>query len=232
MSITRLTQTLLQVRTVDMQAVAADLFVFRAGITGVPSWINSGLCRQEAVTAFLAGETDHVEEARSDRQGIYAVYHPGILPALLRQGFHVVADQALMVPDPIEAIEAGVPTCILEVCMASHIVYDLAGAPVPSMLQFGYIGTDLDDGHYDLRKVREILVARPDVTFGEDDGIHSVPYHNRRPGRDAAIAFQWNPSAEHYRQVVAACGREAPHPGRLVENALAADLLGLSAARR
>ena len=112
---------------------------------------------------------------------------------------------------------------------------------IPVALTLGYIGFNMDNSAYKLRKAYDILSQRSDIVFMDDDdkfvsskeeAIFSVPHYNRTSARTLCMNVVWRPSQEDYdalwEKCIALSTKEAPFYGRN-EAIFDLDLLGLRA---
>lgn len=68
---------------------------------------------------------------------------------------------------------------------SSHMFFDLNKKPIPVVHQGNYIGANLDNGHYDLVKLREYLLKKKNVISVSE--ILNIPYYNAERGKNKYI---------------------------------------------
>ena len=119
---------------------------------------------------------------------------------------------------------------------------DRHGAFLPVAQEFDYIHARMDNVHYDLKKVVELLSNRNDITFVSDDHevlddkfdfIQQIPSYNATENRWQCLRFYWAPTTDDYRKVMAKVGKKICETGvspmRFFWAAEDLDILGLRA---
>ena len=87
-------------------------------------------------------------------------------------------------------------------------IRDMDEKLIPLPISLNYIAGNLDNKHYDLDKVLEIIKANPSrfVTSGGDDAslikIHNIPYYNADEDRTKYIDCKYLPTDEEYSEYV------------------------------
>ena len=107
-------------------------------------------------------------------------------------------------------IEDNAGTDMLYVLVRTYdfTIRDMDEKLIPLPISLNYIDGNLDNKHYDLDKVLEIIKANPSrfVTSGGADAslikIHNIPYYNADEDRTKYIDCKYLPTDEEYREYV------------------------------
>ena len=108
------------------------------------------------------------------------------------------------------SIEDNTDTDMLYVLVRTYdfTIRDMDEKLIPLPISLNYIDGNLDNKHYDLDKVLEIIKANPSrfVTSGGADAslikIHNIPYYNADEDRTKYIDCKYLPTDEEYREYV------------------------------
>jgi hypothetical protein len=189
-------------RTIETLPVQGDIVAFRderkVGDTVI--FAAQGLATLAAIES-TSGYDEIVPLAR------YSLCHSSV-PEMFHQNTwsHVIDDiyaQSLIYDHPYTHIkEHGADkTVILRINapMDGHN-YDLAGEKIPCGYHFDYMNGHVDNAHYDLEKIEEILLARDDIRFYKE-GSQQIPYYNAENGRTRHLHFLWIPSDEDFAKL-------------------------------
>lgn len=98
----------------------------------------------------------------------------------------------------------------------SNQLQNINGDWLPVAIHFGYISEYMDNAHYDLKKVFEILGQNQNVTIiaenyrpcdahiaeTPDEAIYNIPYYNATQTTNMAMSFLWSPTVEEYRTLM------------------------------
>lgn len=71
------------------------------------------------------------------------------------------------------------------------------GSLIPVGIHFDYTDGMIDNAHYDLTRVLEILSKRDDITW-VDQRVKRIPSYNASETRSQYLEFWWTPSLEQY----------------------------------
>jgi len=137
---------------------------------------------------------------------------------------------------PLTALEAGASEdLVVFLDWSNHQIFTRTKEPLPWAKVFEYISAHIDNGHYDLKKLVEVLTKRDDVVlvpekYG-DSFIQTIPGYNATAARNQTVTFLWQPSVEDYRAMVDECERlGGSYPSTNWRKAVfTLDLLGLRA---
>ena len=107
-------------------------------------------------------------------------------------------------------IEDNAGTDMLYVLVRTYdfTIRDMDEKLIPLPISLNYIDGNLDNKHYDLDKVLEIIKANPSrfVTSSGDDAslikIHNIPYYNADEDRTKYIDCKYLPTDEEYKEYV------------------------------
>ena len=107
-------------------------------------------------------------------------------------------------------IEDNAGTDMLYVLVRTYdfTIRDMDEKLIPLPISLNYIDGNLDNKHYDLDKVLEIIKANPSrfVTSGGNDAslikIHNIPYYNADEDRTKYIDCKYLPTDEEYKEYV------------------------------
>lgn len=152
---------------------------------------------------------------------------------------------------PYTALVAGSATVddIVDLDFGAHMAFDAHGRALPVALMFDYINGDVRERSFDLPKLAEHLLTRPDVkVYAREDvlargktgarattvreAIDNIPYYNAGPGSNQTITFRWTPDAETYRKVWDYCRSKYDRfaSNKLRDGVFELDVLGIVAA--
>ncbi len=198
--------------------------------------VTEHLCRETEVRTVRAGKK--IIPALATRKiGKYSadymlIYNTG-LAQLQKEGFGYYPSYLNNSAFTSLTANEGRDVTVVQVDMSRHMLYDIAGNPLPSAMYFGYIEGHIDNKYYDLKKVLGILKQRTDIELlDEKKGISDIPYYNAKRNRNKFIPFRWHASVEDYRKVFAEASKNGrcPHSGSMRNAALELDILGLKVA--
>lgn len=109
-----------------------------------------------------------------------------------------------------DVVVSGTPVKVLNQYSNYHLLFDGEGLPLPQRVGFDYLNGWMNNEHYDLKAVVEVLRKRQDVTIypnggerswgGDDSPIGEIPYYNSRDGHTHCLKFDWHPGVEDYRK--------------------------------
>ena len=109
---------------------------------------------------------------------------------------------------------------------SSHMIFDRGKNVLPAAIRFEYIGGNMDNGHYDLDKVKAILKKNKNIKFSYDrwdkeNEIQDVPYYNNESGYRKTIDFLWQPTIKEYQTMWDKCIAEGTeYPSTLMHKAI------------
>ena len=208
---------------------------------------TEGFCSDKAITGFKSGKISWKtpklyvmnKEAREKYREVGYNHKDAYEQILYENIFDLFANDVVTVEDVIE-LESG-----------THMIKDRFGAYIAGAVIGDYIESGIKDSNYDLKKVMEIFLARPDIKVFKakrydrshpcedfattvEEGILSVPYYNSDSGYSEYIAFRWSPSDEDYKKAVAHASRKdtktrkaITSPRSLFQSVWELDLLGI-----
>jgi len=203
------------------------------------SLVKYGYAKPEAIEAYLAGTARVIEPI----VGLFVVC-PEFRESVAKVGLMKTVEKTnwLQVEDRFDDFVSGVITAgdLMRVDYGTHTVFDHEGSVLPIALVFDYSNGCIDESHYDLAKVVEVLAKDARVSPGYDlnrsknymDSIcvQNIPYYNVSPGRSQTVAFIYSPTVEDIRKIWAhahSSGRKVTGPTSLGIAALELDMLGL-----
>ncbi len=116
-----------------------------------------------------------------------------------------------------------------------HMLFSLDNRPFPVRQHFDYIGTGIDNVHYNLEKLEKILVARNDIEIikrrRQENNIQQIPYYNQDGGRYETIEFYWKPKLKEYRKVWKECLKSKEYQSTVLkQNTIRLDILKIKSA--
>lgn len=76
--------------------------------------------------------------------------------------------------------------------------YEADGTLIPVGIHFCYMDGLMDNEHYNLDLVLEILSLRDDITW-VGQKVKAIPHYNASETRDRFVEFWWTPSLEQYK---------------------------------
>lgn len=117
----------------------------------------------------------------------------------------------------------------------TYVYKDYQGTPIPMMILFDDVNGQLNNHHYDIISLLDILKQRDDVTLNisdDDDSYFFYTYHHddeRGLVGNQYLGFSWHPSDEDFAKLVASI--DVTNTYELYRGIQELDLLGISDAR-
>lgn len=163
-----------------------------------------GVARTKDVDAFNRGESDLVWVKHA------YFLSERFLDTLNKRGYvaasEPVSGDNWFRSDPYTAIalERLSPSQLAIADFGAHLLFDLAGVPLPTGIVYNYIDGGMHNGSYDLDKALTILSNDPRVTFFSDKArrevgipvIQPIPYYSADDEHNQGLSFVFAPTVE------------------------------------
>lgn len=257
MSVYTSQQTVTTDTTTRVHTVHDDLFAVRVETTATVVSAAGSLVLPpppfEQATEFLVDRVnlDALIAGGPVAHSSLAVYPASFRENLRLNGWNPGSAGFRPVSTPYTALVAGSTTVddIMDLDIGSHMAFDAHGRALPVALMFDYVNGDVRERSFDLPKLAEHLLTRPDViVYARKDvlarsntgarattvteAIDDIPYYNAGPGSNRTITFRWTPDTETYRKVWDYCRTRYDRfpSNKLRDGAFELDVLGIVAA--
>jgi len=132
------------------------------------------------------------------------------------EGFHKVFTEEQIRRSPLAFLKAHPDLTIDNVVFADgscHMLFDRHGVPLPLAVDFNYIDSGIDEGHFDLEGLAAALLKLPGIqvtstsSFAQEppttarEAIYRIPSYNASEDREYSVQFVWQPTREDYLRV-------------------------------
>lgn len=126
-----------------------------------------------------------------------------------------INDEKMIVRQPLTALENDEEFEVIKLLPDNHQAVDLDGTHIPVCVRFDYIGGNIDNKHYDLKRLVQILGDRDDVTIELKHGraVQPIEYYNADEERHHYVAFLWHPRQDDYERVMSISVRRRSFSG-------------------
>lgn len=241
---------------VRVMQIAEDLYLYREQTRVLSAQDAEG----GTLKSGKRGESEYQVEGFIDEKGRAAlsegrvpeqlrllIVSPDLMERLRTQGFYRVDEELFALQDqkPWEIFQADLSISadnLVRIDYGNHMVFDYKGSPQPSAVLFDYMSNRIDESRYDLRKLADYLMKRPDIEVYEDihdgrrvsvaetidEAIYHIPSYNAEEGSTLSIQFSWKPTKEDYTRACALVGDGKVYAARIKEAVITNDLLGIS----
>jgi hypothetical protein len=195
--------------------------------------VTEGITRHSVLMAHLRGARVGVapvfrhREKEGMRGGILCMATPELLEFLRTRGNGWLKSEEMayyrehgklgpprpeVEAKPLTALEGGASEDLIVFYeWGNHRVLTRGKKELPWARTFEYVSAYIDNGHYDLPKLVEVLEARDDVILFSrrhgDGVIVDIEHYNASAARNRTVTFLWQPSVADCRAVVVECER-------------------------
>lgn len=170
--------------------VHTKLYIYKLTFEGDDSGYFQKLVKEGIV---VEDNLDSLKSCRPIDDKFWAVVEESELEKLVRPDNAGTAFYPEIIEEPFTYLKNGKGVLVQYHLGENGHIFNKIGVPFPQAMYFNYMSGKIDNAHYDLDRVIEILSKRTDIF---NLIIKDIPYYNSQPGRDKQIEFVWVPTRE------------------------------------